>query len=494
MRFLNNIISYKKKGELSLFVAILIVALVASLVALSIANNGVAGGAVIVLLTAAPIVLYCILRFPRFGVLLFLVMSYFIMFIIKLGLVNFPLGTIMDGFLLLLLIGFLINQKTEPNWSIFNNSISAIIIAWILYNFIEIINPQAESRLAWLYTIRSLAAVMLSYFIFMYQIKSIQFVRLIIIIWLGMSLIAALYGLKQEFFGFSAFEQRDLDNNPLLAGLLFIDGHWRKFSVFADPISFSYNMNVSAILCIGLQFGPFSRAIKVGLIFMAILFLYAMLFSGTRAAYVLLPMAMSLLFILNLNFRMMLIGIVFGLCFFILIFMPTSNYTLYRFQTAFKPSDDASYNVRANNQKKIQPYIRSHPMGGGLGASGATGAKFSPNSYLGQFPPDSGYVRAAVEQGWIGLILLCSIFCIALVKGINNYFKIKDPELKSYCLSVTLIIFALCVGNFPQEGLIQYPLNVYFCLFMALINITLSLDKQNLNKADKARVDESNQS
>lgn len=491
MKFFNDTILAHERKEISILISLLTITLISFIIAVIIANNGVLGGAVVLLITASPIVLFCILRFPKFGVIFFLILAYFIMFIIKLGLVNFPLGTLMDGLLLLLFIGFFINQKIAPNWDILKNSISVIILIWVVYNFIEVLNPQADSRLAWIYTIRSLAVVMLSYFIFMYQIKSVQFIRLIIVIWLIMSLIAALYGLKQEFFGFSDFEQRDLDNNPLLAGLLFIDGHWRKFSVFADPISFSYNMNVSAILCIGLMFGPFARRIKILLALLSILFLYAMLFSGTRAAYVLLPMAMSLLFILNLNFRMALIGIVFGFCFFILIFIPTSNYTLYRFQTAFKPSDDASYNVRAKNQKKIQPYIRSHPMGGGLGASGATGAKFSPNSYLGQFPPDSGYVRAAVEQGWIGLILLCSVFFVALAKGINNYFKIKDPELKSYCLSVTLIIFALCVGNFPQEGLIQYPLNVYFCLFMALINITLSLDmkivRNNNSKANEIK-------
>jgi len=480
MKILSSIFPYSK-SKTTKFVSIVAALLISILVSLSITIFGIAGGAAILLIITTPVVIFCILKYPKFGLIFFMFMAYFLMFIISLNLINFPLGTLMDGLLLLLLIGFFIDQKISPNWKIFNNSIAIIIIIWVLYNIIEVINPGAQSRVAWIYTIRALAGVMLSYFVFTYQINSISFIRLIIKVWLVMSVFAALYALKQEFFGFFAFEQRSLDSNPLAAGLLFIDGHWRKSSIFADPISFSYNMNVSSILCISLMFGPFSKTKKVILMCMVALFTFSMLFSGTRASYVLLPVAMGLLFVLNLNYKMIVVGGLFAFCFSIAVFIPTSNYTLYRFQTAFKPSEDASYNVRKANQKKIQPYIRSHPMGGGLGSSGASGAKFSPYSYLGQFPPDSGFIRAAVEQGWIGLVLLCSLFFIAISSGINNYFKIKDPELKSYCLAMTLILFALCIGNFPQEGLIQFPLNIYFCLFMALINVTLFLDQKKSN-------------
>jgi putative inorganic carbon (HCO3(-)) transporter len=34
----------------------------------------------------------------------------------------------------------------------------------------------------------------------------------------------------------------------------------------------------------------------------------------------------------------------------------------------------------------------------------------------------------------------------------------------------------LAVGNFPQEGILQFPLNIYFYLTIALINIALRLD------------------
>jgi hypothetical protein len=63
-----------------------------------------------------------------------------------------------------------------------------------------------------------------------------------------------------------------------------------------------------------------------------------------------------------------------------------------------------------------------------------------------------------------------------LKTGINYYYRIRDPELKTYCLAMVLIVFAFNVGNYPQVALVQFPSNVYFYLVVALINILYRLD------------------
>jgi len=448
-----------------------------SLFALGITIYGATGGALILLSVIVPIMVVGIVKYPQFGIICYLILAYIIMYVMGFG-INFPLGTIMDGVLLLLIIGFFIRQKVDAQWSLFRNPVTIIILIWILYNTLQVINPNSESRLAWIYTIRSVAGVMLSYFIFNYQINSVKFIRTIIKIWLSLSFIGALYAMKQEYIGFFPYEQRGLDSNPLLQNLLFINGHWRKSSIFSDPVSFSYNMVASSILCVSLIFGPTSTKVKILLGFLAILFLNVMLYSGTRAAYILFPVSMVLLAIIKFNKQILMIFGSFAFFMAILIYIPTSNASISRFQSAFRPSDDASYNVRAQNQKRIQPYIKSHPLGGGLGATGVWGVRFAPYSFLAQFPPDSGYVRVAVELGWIGLFLICTLMFIVMKTGIESYFKIKDSELKSYCLAMVLIIFAINIGNFPQEAIVQFPLSVYFYLFIALINVTLRLDQQ----------------
>ena len=432
-------------------------------------------GMMLIVVLVAPLIVFAIIGFPQFGVLALLITAYLLFAIMKLG-IDFPMGTLMDGLQWLLIIGFFVHQKKAKNWEIFKGPVSIIIIIWIIYNLMEIANPAAESRMAWVYTVRSVAVVMLMYFIFMFNIKTVQFIRTILKIWLLLSLIAALYAFKQEYIGFSAGEEAYLHSDPNIASLLFIDGHWRKFSIFSDPVAFSYNMVVSSLLCIALITGPLKLWKKIVLGFLAFIFLWAMLFSGTRGAYVLAPAAMILFAILKYNRRILIFSAIAGVLITILIFIPTSNPTLYRFQSAFKPSDDASFNVRKANQKRIQPYILTHPMGGGLGATGAWGQRFAPNSYLAHFPPDSGYVRVAVELGWIGLLLFCIFMFIVLKTGINHYYRIRDPELKTYCLAMVLIVFAFNLGNYPQEALVQFPSNVYFYLVVALINITYRLD------------------
>ena len=65
---------------------------------------------------------------------------------------------------------------------------------------------------------------------------------------------------------------------------------------------------------------------------------------------------------------------------------------------------------------------------------------------------------------------------VILKTGINNYYLIENPELKTYCLAITLIIFAYNLANFPQEALVQYPSNILFYMWAAFINVTLRLD------------------
>jgi putative inorganic carbon (HCO3(-)) transporter len=436
---------------------------------------GLIAGVAILAAMIAPLAIYAIVAHPQFGITVLLIMSYFLFFIMKMG-GNFPMGTVMDGIQALLILGFIIGQKIKPDWSVFKGPVSVMILIWIFYNIIEVANPVAASRLAWVYTIRAVAIVMLMYFVFLYQIRNVQSLRNLIKTLVGLSTFAALYAYKQEYIGFSAAEEGWLYSDPLIADLLFIAGRWRKFSIFSDPVTFSYNMVVSAALCIGVLTFVKTWWRKAVLVTLVILFLSAMLFSGTRGAYVLPPAAMALFLVLKFS-RPVLIGtIIAGVFFLFLIVVPTSNPNIVRFQTAFKPSEDDSFKVRSQNQERIRPYIWSHPIGGGLGATGAWGRRFAPNSYLANFPPDSGYVRVAVELGWIGLLIFCVLMFFILREGINNYFLIKNPELRAYCLAATMIIFVFNVGNYPQEALVQFPSSIYFYVAVAIISITKRID------------------
>ncbi len=455
--------------------------LVSLLMAVAVAVGGIKGGILVLVGLIAMPVVYGIVAYPRFGIFIYLSLAYLIMWFFKLG-VNFPLGTVMDGLEGLFILSLFIQQKRNKDWTQFKGQVSTMILIWIGYNFFEIVNPSAESRLAWVYTVRTVAIVMFMYFIFLYYINSINYIKIIFKLWISLAMFAALYGLKQEYIGFFSFEDSYLHSDPGIELLLFIGGVWRKFSIFSDPVAFSYNMVTASLLCIGIMTGPISRAKRLILLGCVLTFILSMLSSGTRGAYVLLPAGLLLLSVLKYNKKVLLALVIGAVMAVGLVFMPTSNQTLYRFQSAFKPNDDPSFVLRKMNQKRIQPYILSHPMGGGLGATGEWGKRFAPYSYLANFPPDSGYVRVAVELGWIGLFLFCLLVFTILKTGINHYYLIKDPRLRSYCLAALLVVFALNVGNYPQEAIVQYPSNVIFYLVTALITVTYKLDQQQEKK------------
>jgi putative inorganic carbon (HCO3(-)) transporter len=458
-------------------VGITFLLLLAALIAVGIAKFGVIFGALFLVTVIGLPSVYAIVAYPKFGIIVVLVMAYMLFMLSRIG-ISGPIGIIMDALQGMLLLGMLIRLRNESNWELLKGPVSTMILIWIAYNLLQVANPTAESRMAWVYTIRSVAIVLLSYFVFLYNIRSVKFIRVIFKLWLAMSLFAALYAAKQEYIGFSDVEEAYLHSDPAIASLLFIDGHWRKFSIFSDPVSFAYNMSMAAIFCIALIAGKIPSWKKIILGCLTLVYLICMLYSGTRGANVLVPAALILFAILNYSRRVLIFTCVAAVFLVILINVPTGDPNLARFQTAFRPNNDDSYNLRKANQKRIQPYILAHPLGGGLGATGAWGVRFAPNSYLANFPPDSGYIRIAVELGWVGLIIFCIFMFTILKTGINNYYQIQDTELKTYCLAMTLIVFAYNIANFPQEALVQYPSNVYFSLEMALISVTLRLDKE----------------
>jgi putative inorganic carbon (HCO3(-)) transporter len=459
-------------------------ALSAALIAFVVAKGGMVLGIVFILGIAIFPILYLIVMRPAFGMIVLIIMAFMLFVIAQLG-VEGPIGTMMDALQLLLILGMLIRMKKENIKSPFKNPITQVIVMWLIYNILEGVNPDAASRLAWVYTVRTTAVVTLCYFVFMYNIRSVKYIKLVFTVWLVLNIIGAAYGYKQEYIGFNDHELAYLAQ-PGIDALLFIDGHWRKFSIFSDPVAFAYNMVMAIIFIICVVTMNIKLWKKIGLIAIAVFCFNSMLFSGTRGANVLIPAALILFGILKFN-KQILVFTCFAACIMVvLIYMPTSNPNLVRFQTAFRPNNDASYNLRKMNQKRIQPYIVSHPFGGGLGATGVWGQRFAPNSYLAHFPPDSGYIRVAVEEGWVGLLVFCLFMFVIIRTGIVNFYKIKDPELKTYCLAATLIVFAYNLANFPQEALVQFPSNIMFYFWAALINITPKLDAELEKEKEKA--------
>ena len=88
---------------------------------------------------------------------------------------------------------------------------------------------------------------------------------------------------------------------------------------------------------------------------------------------------------------------------------------------------------------------------------------------LASFPPDSGYVRIAVEMGWIGLILYMVLLFKIQQQGVYYYIRVKDPQIKTMYLGLNVIVFLLIVASFPQEIIILLPTSIIFYISAAAI-------------------------
>jgi putative inorganic carbon (hco3(-)) transporter len=61
--------------------------------------------------------------------------------------------------------------------------------------------------------------------------------------------------LNKNILDFLILNKDILDSDPRIANLLYIGGHWRKYSIMAEPVTFSYNMVMASLLCMGFMSG-----------------------------------------------------------------------------------------------------------------------------------------------------------------------------------------------------------------------------------------------
>lgn len=381
-----------------------------------------------------------------------------------------PIGTLLDLLILICVVGILLRQIKERDWSFAKFPLSYMILIWLYYNIMQVLNPEAESKMAWLYTVRSVAIQQTVFFIGAYAFRNhrqgiMWSLKLII----GICFASALYGLKQQFVGFSAAETTWIMADQERFELYYQWGMMRIPSFCFDPTTFGILMACFSIFCIALMVGPTGKKQKVLLALMAISALWVMAYTGTRTAFALVPVGAIFFCGLILNKRVLLIGGVFAVLGTGFILKSSSSGVIFRIQSAFKPSQDDSMNLRLANQKKIQPYIQSHPMGGGLGSCGMWGKRFNPDSELSKFPHDSSFVRMAVELGWIGLILYTLLHYFVLRTGIYYFVRCRDPLIKAIYAGITTWCFMLTVACYAQEAILQLPMNIIYNVFLAIL-------------------------
>lgn len=459
----------------------LVVVLLGLGVALAISEWGIVYGHIAAITAVGvPVLLYSS-AYLHVGVFLTFVASFFILGILRY--IQAPLGLAIDFLILYLLLVMMVQIGREKSWTFAHNWIGILVFVWILYNILQVANPFAYSRQAWAYSIRGMAGAMVFFYICLYSFTSLKLVQYFIQLWIFLCLLLAVYALFQEFHGLLPSEEAWIRADEERFNLYYNWGRFRKFSFFSDPTTFGITVAYTAVLCLVLSMGPISIFQRLYYLAAAGLMAFSMLYSGTRTAYLLLPIGLVFLTVITLK-RLFVVLSIFFLSLGMGVILspiqsigPLDSNALERLRSAFTPKEDPSFQVRLKNQAFIKPFIQKHPIGAGLGSVGGWGKRFSPQSELASFPPDSGFVKIAVELGWTGLALYCIMLFTVLKTGIKNYYLMKTALLKNLQAGILCVLFCLIVANYVQEAITMYPTSLIFYAGMAIVTLLPNFEK-----------------
>lgn len=437
-----------------------------------IAYQGMVMGIWVLLASLGILLVAIVLKDYRVGFYLIFFMGIFMFYVDRMAHITFPTGTVYDALIVLVFAAMLMEKKYH-DWTRFKNSVTIMFVVLMVYQALQLFNPSANSVVGWLVSLRGTTSFLL-YIVCFHMFSSVKEVTRFTVVWLTTALVIALYGVYQHVFGLNGFELAWMNEEPERADLYIIWGQLRVFSFLSDPSAFGLFTGASGLAAMVLALGPFKWFYRLGFAVLTVILLVAMSYSGTRTAMALVAVGIAFYIIIMLHNRKTLIAsvimVIFGAA---LLFGPFYGGTINRLRSTFNASEDPSMAVRDIKRIRLQEYVQTHPIGGGLNTVGKNGDRYSPGHELaGPWDPDSGYLLTALETGPIGLLIFQGMFFIVLLKGINNFFAIRDPLLKTYLLVYIVPFMALSVAHFTQDAMFHKPtIMVVFATYALVLKI-----------------------
>lgn len=407
-----------------------------------------------------------ILKKPYWGFITVFITNYFLIAGLRYSYTS-GLSVIVDSLVVFTIICLLFNKiagKKYP-WHRANNKLMYLSLLWGIYVALQIFNPSAMFE-PWFYNRGAIYAFPAIVFLTSVLLDKYKDIRNMLFLLSILTLIAIGKALWQKFIGFDAAEWKYLNDVGGSTHLL-VSGT-RYFSIFTDAGNFGSNMGFAMVVFMIMSFYVKGNALRVYYFAIALLAGYCLTISGTRGAMIV-PLGGTVMYILlNKNIRQMVtagILLVFIYIFFAYTYLLESNPQIRRMRTAFRPTNDASFNVRLENQKKLAQYMKHKPFGEGLGLAGVENRRFSYR-FTTMIPTDSHFVNIWVQFGIVGLCIHLAILLFILIySGYLILFRIKDRELRGTLMAINCGLFGIMLSAYGNNFFTQYPTGyiVYMC-------------------------------
>lgn len=424
-------------------------------------------------------VMYSVFNTPKNGIYLLIVMGFFVTGAARY--VIAPWGLIIDGLLVLMYVAlFFKGFAKKIQWSKSKSSLTVLATLWMAYILFQLANPEVLSREAWFYAMRGVG---------LYQLLSIPLLFLLFnkqkdlniffIMWGCLSVLGTLKGFQQWKFGVDPFEQRWLAMGGAETHILF--GKLRVFSFYSDAGQFGASQaHAGVVFGILAVFRKTSVKLKSFYVIVALAGFFGMLISGTRGAIAVPALGGIMFLILRKNIKVLMLGGAFLVATYIFFAHTTigqGNAEIRRMRTAFDPNE-ASLKVRLDNQKKLKSYLASRPFGGGVGATGNWGQRFTPHSFLANTATDSWYVMIWADTGVVGLIYYLFMIFFVLVTGAYNVMvRIQSTDLKVQITALTCGMAGIMMASYGNGVFGQMPTGILMYATMTFMFLSPKIDK-----------------
>lgn len=436
-----------------------------------IATRGVVGSVLVILIPLVVAVVIGVLLEPKLGLYLFVQLSFLVPCLTRFLTIDAPLGTTLDGILVLTILGMVLNGR-QMQWQRLKHPAFYMLLIWFGYTVLEAFNPEAPNRVAWFVHVRSFSFYWLcTAFVVLVLPITRQDIRILLATWLTWSFFAALWAYKQHYIGLTTNESVWLYSVGYQTHLLF--GRLRCFSFYSDAAVFGAEMTSVTLVCLIQAIEQKQLWRKLIFLFLAVVFFWGYALSGTRGALFVLLAGFPVYLVMRRDFVKIAVGVCIAApLLFLLMFtyVGNGNYEIYRIRTALKPMDDPSFLLRLENQKKLSNYLKHLPFGAGIGTSGDAGTRYSPEHFAAQIPPDSWYVELWIETGIVGVAFY--VFMVMVFAGLGAYkiWHLKDPWLIKTMSSFLAVFAGIALMGYAGHVMGQLPTSSL--LFVSTILVT----------------------
>ncbi len=438
--------------------------------AIAIGFGGLKGGSIFL---ALPILLFFLVylgKHPSLGLYTALFLSFFISGFSRY--LALPWGLGIDLLLTMTWLIVFFKKFYDKEWKGLKNDINLWLLLWFVYVCLQVANPEARSLTAWFYAMRGVGFYqLLSISLGFLLLRKYKHVDYFLNLAIALSVIGALWGLRQKVFGTDAAEDH----------WLWVEGHWdehilfgvlRVFSFYSDAGQFGASQAMFALLC-GILFLNPKASVQSKIIYFGagLLTFIGFAISGTRGALAVPAIGGLSFLILSKNFKLLLSGVVImGLTFYMLKYTHVLHgvESIRRMRTALS-SDNPSLIARLRNQATLGRHLKTRPLGGGIGTAGFWGNRFSPNTLLAQTPTDSYYVKIWAETGIIGLLFHLSMLAYFTGKAGYIVWHLRNTNLRYKMMAIYAGFIGVVFCSYGNQVFSQMPTGMIMNMSIPLL-------------------------